>query len=97
MATTPTTRRELITLKYNLLGQKMKKYTDEQIFPSLEDVDVADLVYFISITFLGVQDDEGCRERLNDIIETHNIKLTREAFNGVYPCVKDFLDWLKSI
>ena len=91
------TRRELITEKYNVLGEKMKKYTDEQIFPSLEDIDVADLVYFISMTFLGAQDDEGCRERLNDIIETHNIKLTVEAFNGVYPCVKDFLDWLKSI
>lgn len=92
-----TTRRELITEKYNALGEKMKIYTDEQIFPSLEDIDVADLVYFISITFLGVQDDAGCRERLKDIIETHRIVLTREAFNGVYPCVKDFLDWLKSI
>jgi hypothetical protein len=92
-----TTRRELITTKYNLLGEKMRKYTDEQIFPSLEDIDVADLVYFISITFLGAQDDKGCRERLNDIIAAHDIKLTKEAFNGVYPCVKDFLDWLKSI
>jgi hypothetical protein len=34
---------------------------------------------------------------LNDIIAAHDIKLTKEAFNGVYPCVKDFLDWLKSI
>ena len=46
-----TTRRELITTKYNLLGEKMRKYTDEQIFPSLEDIDVADLVYFISLLF----------------------------------------------
>ena len=64
------TRRELITEKYNALGEKMKKYTDEEIFPSLEDIDVADLVYFISMTFLGVQDDEGCRERLKLIISS---------------------------
>lgn len=92
-----TTRRELITQKFHALVTSMEKYTDEHIFPSLEDIDVADLVYFISITFLGVQDDKGCRERLKDIIETHDIKLTKEAFEGIYPCVKDFLDWLKTV
>lgn len=92
-----TTRRQLITEKYNALEQKLKLYTDETIFPSLDDIDVGDLVYFISMTFLGVQDDAGCRERLNDIITTHNIKLKRETFEKLYPCVKDFLDWLKSV
>ena len=92
-----TTRRELITEKYETLQRDMKQWTDEPILPSLSDIDVADLMYFITMTFLGATDDKTIRERLNDIVKLHGIQVSDQQFDALFPLVKAFLDWLKTI
>lgn len=91
-----TTRRELITAKYLTLTTSIREYTHEPIFPSLDDIDVADLIYFITFTFLGV-DDLGCRNKLREIVELHQIQVSTQQFDAIFPIVKEFLEWMKTI
>lgn len=91
-----TTRRILITDKYSALTSSIREYTQDPILPSLEDIDVADLIYFITFTFLGV-DDIGCRTKLREIVELHQIQVTNQQFEAIFPLVNDFLEWMKTI
>ena len=92
-----TTRRELIVEKYNTLCTQIGSLTPEPFFPSLDEVDPADLVYFITITFLGCVDDLACQVRLREILETHRIQLSDETFAVMYPLVKEFLEFVKKL
>jgi hypothetical protein len=48
---------QLIVQKYTELEKEMKKHIDGSILPSLDDIDVADFVYYTTITFLGVDSE----------------------------------------
>ena len=48
-----TTRKTLIVERYGALEVELKKHLDAELFPSLDSVDIADLVYLITISFLG--------------------------------------------
>ena len=91
------TRRELIVERYNSLCAQVKLLTPDEFFPSLEDIDPADLVYFITLTFLGCTDDLERQVRLREILETHRIQLDNETFAQMYPIVNDFLDFVKNL
>ena len=89
------TRRELIVEKYNALCTELELLTPDPFLPSLDEVDVADLIYFITITFLGCADDLACQLRLREILDIHRIQLSNETFALMYPLVKEFLEFVK--
>ena len=45
-------RKELILYNYTILEKALHKYISKDIFPNLEDNDITDIVYFITISFL---------------------------------------------
>ncbi len=89
------TRRELTVEKYNALCTELELLTPDSFFPSLDEVDPADLVYFITIIFLGCVDDLACQVRLREILDMHRIQLSNETFALMYPLVKEFLEFVK--
>lgn len=85
------TRAALIAEKYIILHTELKKYIHQDILPSLEDIDVVDLVFFISLTFQGKKDDYHAN--LDNLIDIHGVKLEKEHYNLLYAKIKEFLDW----
>ena len=57
------TRKELIIKKYTELESIIKTHVDVSLFPSLEDYDTADLVYYITLIFMGIQTEEQFKGR----------------------------------
>ena len=94
MISVKTTRKLLIIEKYNELINKLKEYITVDIFPSLDDIDIADLVFFVSLNFAGSKNNY--QEALKDLIDCHNIKLDDETFIEVYNVVHPFILWFKN-
>ena len=95
MISVKTTRKLLIIEKYNELINKLKEYITVDIFPSLDDIDVADLVFFVSLNFAG--SNNSYQEALKDLIDCHNIKLDDKIFLKVYDVVHPFILWFKQM
>ena len=90
-----TTRRELIIQKYCALELELSQYFDSSLFPSLNDVDLADLTFYITATFLGLNDSVSMGEKVKELIVANNVTITDENQVKVVPLVIDFIMWLR--
>jgi hypothetical protein len=92
-----TTRMQLIVQKYTDMEVELKKHIDGSLLPSLEDIDVADLVYFTTITFFGVDSEAQYHSKIKELIESNAMTVSQEQFDKVAPLVIDFISWLKKL
>ena len=92
-----TTRKEMIVDKYLLLETELKKYVTDDIFPSLDTIDVADLVYYITLIFLGVTTDEQYRIKIRELLTTNDIKISDANIGIIVPLIQDFVKWMKEL
>jgi len=92
------TRKELIVERYTALESELKALVPQAtMFPSLDEVDTADLVYYITMVFLGVNGDEGFQAKLFELSGIHNIQLTSEVMGEVSPKIRQFVEWLRQL
>ena len=92
-----TTRKEMIVDKYLLLETELKKYVTDDVFPSLDTIDVADLVYYITLIFLGVTTDEQYRIKIRELLTTNDIKISDANIGIIVPLIQDFVKWMKEL
>ena len=92
-----TTRRAQIVKRYTALEAELKKYIDVALFPSLDDIDLADVVFLITTTFLGVDSQDQYTEKIRDLVASNGIKMTDETLSKVTPMISDFVHWLKAL
>ena len=90
----PTTRKDLITIKYNEFQEAMKSYVDVSIFPPLEDIDMSDLIYFFATNFEKEGDN---RQTLKYLMGLREVSLPEDDFEKLYPVVQEFIVWLKTL
>ena len=92
-----TTRKELIIKTYVALEIELKRYFDGTLFPSLDDIDVSDLVYFVTITFMGIKTNEEYQSKLKDLMKYNEIDVSQEVFDTIAPLVIEFISWLREL
>ena len=93
---TQTTRKSLITSKYNELITELSLFVDTSIFPSLEDIDCADLIFYFNLTFPPNQTGDY-RQNLLDVIEVNDIEYTDEQFEKAYEIIRKYLLWFRML
>ena len=89
------TRKELIIEKFLVLEKELKPLFKGTIFPSLEEIDLADLVYFTTITFLGIDSEPQYNEKIKELMESNGYKTTEKVLGEISPKIIDFVSWLK--
>ena len=89
------TRKELIVNKIVALEKTLEIYVDKKLFPSLDEIDVADLVFYITFTFVGLNDTNSMGEKVKELIVANNVTITDENQKKVVPLVIDFIMWLR--
>ena len=89
------TRKELIVNKIVALEKTLEIYVDKKLFPSLDEIDVADLVFYITFTFIGLNDTVSMGEKVKELIVANNVTITDENVVKVVPLVIDFIMWLR--
>jgi hypothetical protein len=92
-----TTRKSLIITKYIILEENLKNYISDEIFPSLDNVDVADLVYLITMTFIGIDEETQMNKKIKELIASNNIVIEDAKIDEVVILVSEFVFWLKKL
>jgi uncharacterized protein YuzB (UPF0349 family) len=90
-----TTRKQLIIHNYLILEKELKNHFAENLFPSLEDIDVADLVFYITLMFSGISTKDEYIIKIKEIIEGTTIKVSDELLEQICNPIMTFIEWLK--
>jgi hypothetical protein len=86
------TRKEIIVNKYLEFQNNIKQIVDINIFPTLEEVDVVDLLLFFNMTFGYTTEYESI---INDLILFNSVKILPEDLLKVMPIITQFIDEFK--
>ena len=86
------TRKEIIIDKYLEFQNNIKQIVDVDIFPTLEDLDVVDLLLFFNMTFGYTTEYESI---INDLISFNGVKIQPEQIAKVVPVITTFIDEFK--
>ena len=90
------TRKEIITEKYNLLKIELNKYISENLFPSVDDYSISDIVYYLNLYF-----PKGGEELFIDTIErllkNKNIELNDNDYSNFINLIIDFINFLNNL
>jgi hypothetical protein len=77
------------------LEVELRKHCSADIFPSLEDVDASDLVYLVTFAFAGIESEAQYSEKIRELIDANDVRLSDDAFKVVIPLISEFVAWLK--
>jgi hypothetical protein len=88
-----TTRMEILTKEYLKFNNDINLIDNSysHLFPSLEDVDIVDLLFFFNFTF---KPGEDYNKAIYSLMENNNIIVSTEDYNKAYPIIKDFINFL---
>ena len=92
-----TSRKEVIIRSFCELEDKLKSIVDAAFFPSLEDYDVTDLVYYLTLIFLGITTEEQFKTKIQEILDMKEVKLEPEIITRILPIIMKFVIWLRTI
>jgi hypothetical protein len=88
-----TTRRDIIEAKYN----EMRRYIDENLgvnfFPSLDDIDTADILILIAMYFTPHYESGDYQKVIKDGLRLQNLKVDDAVFDKHYPVIKKYINW----
>ena len=87
-----TTRREIIINKYLEFQNNINSIVPIDVFPSLEEVDVVDLLLFFNFTFGYVNEYENI---ITELITFNNVKIQPDELQRVVPVIIKFIDEFK--
>jgi hypothetical protein len=87
-----TTRKEIIINKYLEFQNNINNIVPINIFPSLEEIDVVDLLLFFNFTFGYVNEYENI---ITELISFNNVKIQPDELQKVMPVIIQFIDEFK--
>lgn len=87
-----TTRKKIIINKYLEFQNNINNIVPINIFPSLEEVDVVDLLLFFNFTFGYVNEYENI---ITELISFNNVKIQPDELQKVMPVIIQFIDEFK--
>jgi len=91
------TRRLVLTVKYNNTVSKLKeldffKQSETALFPSLEEVDIGDILFYFQ--FLFTNPDDEFKGNLTSVLKLKSIELNDEQFENVHKVVFPLINFL---
>jgi len=90
------TRKEIIQEKYILLKTKLEKYIDQNLFPSLDDYSISDIVFYLNLYF-PKGNENNYNETIEILIKSKNIELSDNHFSDVVNLIIDFINFLNNL
>lgn len=86
-------RKEILILKYaELITNISSVGFSPDVFPSLEDVDVVDLLLLFNYYFSCTEDYEP---KIRELAELQKIEITEEQYEKGIPIIVNYINWLK--
>jgi hypothetical protein len=86
-----TTKKEIIIKKFLQYESDIKTIVNTSIIPSLEDIDVLDLLLYINLYFNNEQDKQ---KTIIYLIDMQGLNLTQEQLTKAMPMTLDLIEWI---
>ena len=85
------TKKDIIIKKFLQYETEIKKIVNTSIIPSLEDIDVLDLLLYINLYFNNQQDKQ---KTVIYLIDMQGLDITNEQLTKAMPITLDLIDWI---
>jgi hypothetical protein len=85
------TKKEIIIKKFLQYESDIKTIVNTSIIPSLEDIDVLDLLLYINLYFNNEQDKQ---KTIIYLIDMQGLNLTKEQLTKAMPMTLDLIEWI---
>jgi hypothetical protein len=86
------TKKEYLEKKYIEFSNDIGKILNVNLFPSLSELCMIDILLFFQYTFWGTDD---YRDIVRNIIAMHHQEIDDETFEKIYPIVEKYINDLK--
>ena len=86
------TKKEYLEKKYIEFSNDIGKILNVNLFPSLDELCMIDILLFFQYTFWGTDD---YRDIVRNIIAMHHQEIDDETFEKLYPIVEKYINDLK--
>ena len=86
-----TTKKDIIIKKFLQCESDIKTIVNTSIIPSLEDIDVLDLLLYINLYFNNEQDKQ---KTIIYLIDMQGLNLTQEQLTKATPITLDLIEWI---
>ena len=85
------TKKDIIIKKFLQYETEIKNIVSTSIIPSLEDIDVLDLLLYINLYFNNQQDKQ---KTVIYLIDMQGLDITQEQLTKAMPITLDLIDWI---
>ena len=86
------TKKEYLEKKYIEFSNDIGKILNVNLFPSLSELCMIDILLFFQYTFWGTDD---YRDIVRNIIAMHHQEIDDETFEKIYPVIEKYINDLK--
>jgi hypothetical protein len=91
------TKKELIIENYLILRKALEEFVDKSLFPSLEELEIVDVIYLLNLFFPKSKNDEEHLDMIKFLISSKEIIIRDEHLPIVYNLIMDFINFLNNI
>jgi hypothetical protein len=91
------TKKELIIENYLILRKALEEFVDKSLFPSLEELEIVDVIYLLNLFFPRSKNDEEHLDMIKFLISSKEIIIRDEHLPIVYNLIMDFINFLNNI
>lgn len=90
------TRKEIIEQKYNILKSQLEQYINQNLFPSVDDYNISDIVYYLNLYF-PKGNEEYYSDTIERLLKNKNIEISDNEFSDVVNLIIDFINFLNNL
>jgi hypothetical protein len=90
------TRKEIITEKYILLKTELEKYINQNLFPSVDDYSINDIVYYLNLYF-PKGSELNYSNTIERLMKNKNIELDDNNYSDCVNLIIDFINFLNNL
>jgi hypothetical protein len=88
-------RKEILISKYAELISNISFVGFPQVFPSLEDIDVVDMLLLFNHYFAPCKEEEY-EGKIRELAQFQKVVITEEQFEKGTPIIINYINWLKT-
>ena len=91
-----TTKKDLVIHMYKCLKSELENYIDGSLFPSLDDYDITDIIYYLNLYFSKGIEEEYINT-IEKLMNQKQIDINDDDYTTVVNLIIDFINFLNNI
>ena len=91
-----TTKKDLIINKYQYLKSQLEVYINSNLFPSLDDYDITDIIFYLNLYFPKGREEEYINT-IEKLMKQKQIDVNDDDYTIVNNLILDFINFLNNI